>query len=319
LYLKNSLGRSHLIRADRRNEILTLVSRSLGPIFYVGHGSAKGMKIGEGVMDWSRLANAIEGSPSREHMVVACNSANMEVKDNSKSWIVFRGNIDARISADVVLALHFLRQDDTDKVRKHSNLAMSGYFRKFVLGSEEPAYLYIPGPGGGGGGSTSYDFVYEGIYWDAYSTDPDDEIYYDHPDYTHYYSSMGVGPADAFSLHPDDVRADHIDRATVDFWKLGGLATIAEFLFGLGVAIAMTVYGLAPGATIAVIAAVLAAAAFSAAYIAETFLEDETDSGWVFYKEIVDGVKMKIGSLWWILVSTGAVVPLIWTDGRYIR
>ncbi|MGV9104022.1 MAG: hypothetical protein ACOC3C_07905, partial [Candidatus Thorarchaeota archaeon] len=197
-------------------------------------------------------------------------------------------------------------------------LAMSGFLRKFVLGFEEPEYLQVYDDGGGGG-STSYDFYYERIYWDAYSTNPDDEIFYDHPDYTHYYSSMGVGPADAFTLHPADVRANHIDRATVDFWKLGGLFTIAEFLFGLGVAIAMSVYGLAPGAIIGAIAAVLMAAAFSAAYIAEVYLEDETESGWVFYKEDYGGVMMKIDCLWWILLTEAGALPLPWTDGHYIR
>jgi hypothetical protein len=201
---------------------------------------------------------------------------------------------------------------------------------KLILKTEKPSYLGEIS-GGGGSGPPSYDFYYKGIFWSAYSTDPSNEIFYDHPCYEYYYD--GVGPANAFTINPNyGVTAWHYDRTSVDIWSGGGLVSIAAACYALGLAAAASIIGIEVTPFLLGVGAMLSALGLATGWIVDVYIKDETGSGWSFVKIInsgdtsdtsAQGGFLKLGCMWWMRITDGygnAVFTWVWnSDGHYIQ
>jgi hypothetical protein len=322
-YVGSQIAGCLIISAFNIATLCAVVQNAYNTIFYVGHGSEDGVELGSSTLEWKYMQDYASNSPSKQHMVLACNSGERSI-GNGKDWFGFPGLIDAQIGADLLLCLFYKNKGDYPNFATHRDRVMDGVIEKMVLGTQTPSYLrYIEGGGGGGGSSSppvDYDFAFAGIYWSSYSTNPGHEIWYDHPSYPHYYTALGVGPANSFTINAGlGVEADHFDRGTVNFWKAGGVATIVTFLYALGIGIAVTTFQFEVTAIVYVIALFLSLIGFTVAWIANTFFQDETGSGWTFY-QVVNGILyFKIGCMWW-LTCTGPLAGLpIPCDGHYIR
>ncbi|MCF2137061.1 MAG: hypothetical protein K9W43_07415 [Candidatus Thorarchaeota archaeon] len=145
-------------------------------------------------------------------------------------------------------------------------------------------------------------------------------MFYDHPDYTYYYGKMGVGPSVDFTIDrttkdyyghaTGGMLVNHVSRDVVNFWKLGGPAPYVQIILGVGVALGIVSTGASTTAAI-LIGAALAIIGLINGYFVESYLKDETGSGWIFYKFLRRGeMRIKIGRSWWIhMINTDIVSP----------
>ncbi|TFH04898.1 MAG: hypothetical protein E4H14_13775 [Candidatus Thorarchaeota archaeon] len=305
-YIGSQIEGSRIISAFNIATLCAVVENAYNTIFYVGHGFEDGVELGSTTLEWEYMQDYASNSPSKQHMVLACNSGERSI-GNGKDWFGFPGLIDAQIGADLLLCVFHKDKGNYPDFATHRDRAMAGIAANMILGTQTPSYL-------------SYDFIFGSIYWSAYSINPSYEIWYDHPSYSYYYSALGVGPAVSFSLAPGHgVIADHHSRLVVDIWKAGGVASIIEMLFALGVGIAVTTFQFEVTAVIYIIAGFIAACGFAIGIIANAFFQDETGSGWTFFEAIGGILYFKIGCMWW-LTCTGpyAGLPLFWIDGHYM-
>jgi len=283
------------------------------------------------VLSWQAFSSRIEMTPGKD-IVLACNSAEINQYVSKGSVLSFGGAIDAILGG---LIASFVLFSSPGMKRSIGTVQAMFVSRLTDLFTDPAAPIFLHYTEGGSPPAPSppptYDFYYKGIYWDAYNIDPDNEVFYDHPDYTYYYKTMGVGPALDFTIDrttkdsdgfPVGMTVNHISRATVEFWKAGGVATLIELVVALGVAAAAVSAGISiPIAGL--IAAVLAAMGFGVSLIASILLPDETGSGWVFYE--FPGhrdMRMKIGCGWWIHIVSDGCAGLAWPepcDGHYIK
>ncbi|MDF1538184.1 MAG: hypothetical protein P1Q69_04710 [Candidatus Thorarchaeota archaeon] len=276
------------------------------------------------VLDWNDFHLIVDTSASMEHIALACYSGDIMKTDAGKTWVGFPNKIDAQVGADFALAIYYNHQNDYESFDHFRLKGIAGFVEKMLLGVVEPNFLrmiYDDG-GGGTGDPPTYDFYYSGIFWDAYNVDPSNTVYYDHPDYEKYYQTLGVGYNDAFTLDANlGVRADHIARDLVTFWKLGGLLALADFFYALGIAAAVSIIGIEVTPFLMAIAALLTGLGLTAAWLANVWLMDETGSGWVFYKHPSDvELLIKIGCGWWLYTGNqGIGVGIVFDDGHYIR
>ncbi len=321
-YLSNSLDNCPVIETDDIHEINRITTHAFDTVFYVGHGTEKGIESKRNTIEWDAIGKTIIQSLSNEHMILACNSENLNVESTTKTWITFPGLVDAKIASDITLALHFMKKGDSARSNAYGQLATIGYLTKVVLGVERQAFLGIVYDDGGGGTGSDWDFYYRGVYFDSYDVNPSNEVYYDHPSYQTYYRLLGVGVPDSFTVGDGyDLKVNHIDRNSIILWKMGGLLGIAELLVALGIAAAASVWGIEASPIILAFAAILGIFGFTVAYIVESLIEDEMGGGWVFYKDIDpgNGFVCKLGMGWWFIVSElGGIIPFP-CDGHYVR
>ncbi|RLI47688.1 MAG: hypothetical protein DRO73_11325 [Candidatus Thorarchaeota archaeon] len=323
-------------------EYALTIHRVVRRVVWVSHGSEDGILAGSQVLSWQAFSSRIEMTPGKD-IVLACNSAEINQYVSKGSVLSFGGAIDAILGGLIASFVLFSspgmrRSIGTVQARFVSRLTdlftdpAAPIFLHYTEGGSPPA----PSP------PPTYDFYYKGIYWDAYNIDPDNEVFYDHPDYTYYYKTMGVGPALGFTIdcsHPNynagdfGMKVDHVSRATVEFWKAGGVASLGEVLLGfvtsliaLGIALGVITGGTSlaiAAAIIGVVAAVFAIAGLTVTILASTILPDEKGAGWVFYELLGQGeMRMKIGCGWWLHIITDGCSGIAWPepcDGHYIR
>ncbi|MGY5878974.1 MAG: hypothetical protein RTV31_01930 [Candidatus Thorarchaeota archaeon] len=319
-YVLSQLDNGKLAKTSNIKEIEQLVYNAHDTVFYVSHGLEEGIQVGKNIVEWNLLQSFAKQSSSDEHMALACYSGERDIS-NSKAWFGFTGLIDARIGADLLLAAYYSLEGEYEIFDHYRQNALQGILHKYILQTQQSIFLRpiedypppTPPP------PPDYDFYFEGIYWSSYNVDPNNEVYYDHPSYDYYYQTMGVGPANDFSIERTNMKVDHVSRAMVSFWKWGGVATIAEFLLVLGVALGVTFFGFVAGLLITALGILLAGLGLTVALLAEVFLQDETGSGWVFYKEASGVVWFKIGCLWWVIFTVAGAVLWPWSDAHYIR
>ncbi|MHA1883008.1 MAG: hypothetical protein ACTSUO_08190 [Candidatus Thorarchaeota archaeon] len=318
MYLSESLDNCPIIETDSIQELMRTTMYTLDAVFYVGHGSKEGIESKSSMIEWNFIERAITQSPSNEHMILACNSE-INIEETTKTCISFPGSIDARIASDITLALHYLKDGDSTLSNSYGQLATLGYFSKVLLGTEKQEYLGVVYDDGGGGTGDDWDFYHQGVFYDSYSVDPSEEVYYDHPSYATYYRLMGVGAPNTFTVgYSWGIWVDHISRATVDLWKLGGLFAMAELLVAIGIAAALTIWGLEVAPIILAFAALLGVLGWTASAITEILIEDELGAGWIFYESVSGGFRIKLGMSWWFFLSNvGGIIPLP-CDGHYL-
>ncbi len=311
-------------------EYVLTVHRVFGKVVWVSHGSEAGILAGPLVLSWRAFSSRTELTPG-EDIVLACGSIEITRYAERGSVLGF-GTVDAVLGALVTSYLLFSSAREPVTVVN----ILSQFRRRLIdLFSDPDAPIFLHYVGGGSPPappSTTYDFYYKGIYWDAYSIDPDHEVFYDHPDYTYYYTTMGVGPAvdftidrttrDSSGIATGGMQVNHVSRGTVEFWKNGGIVSLAGLVVALGVEAAAVTAGISVPVA-GLIAAVLALAGFTVAVVISPVLPDETDSGWVFY-EILERnhMRMKIGCGWWIHMISDGSSGIAWPepcDGHYIR
>ncbi|MCF2138293.1 MAG: hypothetical protein K9W43_13760 [Candidatus Thorarchaeota archaeon] len=316
-------------------EYALTIHRTAGRVVWVSHGSKDGILAGSQVLSWRAFSDMIEMTPGND-IVLACDS-NEITQYVVRSSVFSFGMIDAILGGLITSLVLFSSMGTLGNI---DSIYFKFTKRLTVLFNDPSAPIFLHYIGGGSPPPSppTYDFYYKSMYWDAYNINPDDEVFYDHPDYTYYYHTMvGVGPSRDFTIDRTTkdkygtaiggMAAQHVSRDKVEFWKAGGMGPIIDAILTVGIALGL----ISAGTTLAVaaaIASVFAAIGIGVSIIASVFLPDETGSGWIFHEIPERGVeRIKIGRSWWIhLVYSGVgsspIPVLAWPepcDGHYIQ
>ena len=305
-------------------EYALMIHRVLGRVVWVSHGSDEGVLAGSHVLGWRALGDRVMMTPGKD-IVLACGSIVINRYVVGGSAFGF-GMIDAILGG--LVTSYLLVSSTRDRVAAGSILSKStGRLAVLLKDPAAPIFLHytegsspppIPSP------PPTWDFYYKGIYWDSYNVDPDHEVIYDHPDYTYYYRTMNVGPSLDFTIDRltkdshdtilSGIRAAHISRDTVEFWKAGGVANIIEAIIALGIALGLFTSGVST-VVATVIASIFGAIGVTVSVFVSVFLQDETGSGWVFFDQVRRGeFRMKVGKSWWIHTVSDGCSGIAWLE-----
>ncbi|MCF2137065.1 MAG: hypothetical protein K9W43_07435 [Candidatus Thorarchaeota archaeon] len=314
-------------------EYALAIHRVVRRVVWVSHGSDDGIVAGAQVLSWRAFSSRTQMTPGKD-IVLACDSGEINQYVPTGAVLSFGGMIDAILGG---LIASFILSSSTSGTRGNIRTLQTRFMSRLTdlfTDPDAPILLHLTGGVSPPSPPPTYDFIYKSIYWDAYNIDPDNEVFYDHPDYTYYYQTMGVGPSQDFTIdrtrHDPNggdygMKVDHVSRGTVEIWKAGGVASLAEVLLGFvasvialaiafGVITAGTSLAIA-AAIIGVVAAVFAIAGLTVTILASTILPDEKGAGWVFYELLgINEMRMKIGCGWWLHIITDGCSGIVWPE-----
>lgn len=85
-----------------------IISRALGPVIWVGHGSDQGIMTHKGLLSWEKSAGLVQDT-SNTDIMLSCNSYNIKKFLDSDNVITFADALDANVGAKI--SLLFLTRD----------------------------------------------------------------------------------------------------------------------------------------------------------------------------------------------------------------
>jgi hypothetical protein len=98
MQLSQEIDNAKRFQVNSLVELSLICRKATGQLFYVGHGSEKGLKIGVNIVSWNNIKTVIERTPAKEHYFAACFSSNIgEVED--KMVLGFPSIIDADVAS----------------------------------------------------------------------------------------------------------------------------------------------------------------------------------------------------------------------------
>ncbi|MFX0168136.1 MAG: hypothetical protein ACFE89_02160 [Candidatus Hodarchaeota archaeon] len=144
------------------------LSKAIGEIFYVGHGTKDGLQTPFGIIPWLQIDNMVELAPAKVHYFAVCYSTGIEADD--KLVFCSGGPCDAVVTATMFSMAHYLLQNEHDQAY---NILTSFIETGGLTRLQNPIDLLGPScpPGGSPFGIDSYTVVRSPCYqvgWTPY-------------------------------------------------------------------------------------------------------------------------------------------------------
>jgi hypothetical protein len=112
--LSHYIDDAHVIRIHNVFELFRTVQKAIDQIFYVGHGTAGGLEVGNGIVSWSEADNLLGKTIAKEHYFVACFS-HFEHTQYGKIVMGFDGIVDVDVAVNLVAAVSYGIHNNFDK------------------------------------------------------------------------------------------------------------------------------------------------------------------------------------------------------------
>jgi hypothetical protein len=285
--LSSNIEHSKIVHVSMAGELDNIERKACQAIFYVGHGTEEGLKLGNELISWSKFSELIASTSSKEHYFAACYSSGVQVE--SKTGLGFNGLVDADLAALAILTYYHWPRNQTKGTAFLKELWLTGISR-LTQPSTQSRYLGVVN--------------YRGIPFDQVMG----SVHYEHPNRAQngiwsIYSEKVILATDG-----SDFGARHIGRGTILSMLWGGFIINA-----VSVMIELTsVFAFAPEGFATKIAAALTTLltiiGLAYALFVTTIIVDETgQAGWYFAKDYeTDGMgrvinfKYKWGQWWWV-------------------
>ena len=119
-------------------ELKRITRKVVDAIFYVGHGTERGLIVGGKLVSWTHISEIVEDSPAKEHYFAACYSSRMKSNSIRSRMVTFDGLVEARLGILTILGYYCWVHGDLD--------GMASQLVELVvtmLENREPLYLGV--------------------------------------------------------------------------------------------------------------------------------------------------------------------------------
>jgi hypothetical protein len=139
IQLEHNIPNAKCLRIFDEVQLEVVVRKTIGEVFYVGHGTEAGLTVGSTLIPWSKVTEKIQSSPSKEHYFAACFSALATPLVEGKLVIGFDTLVDADVAAFVLTTCWSLVHKGEFSITLIENFIKTGGLEKIVT-PKNPLY-----------------------------------------------------------------------------------------------------------------------------------------------------------------------------------
>lgn len=138
--LSQEIDKARLLYVGSLVELRMICRKAIGQLFYVSHGSEKGLQIGLNIVDWNTIHSVVEKTPAKEHYFAACFSNNIG-KIEDKTVLGFPSIIDAEVASLLVSMTYQYIHGNFDELTQLIQRFFGGNYLSKLVEPKNPLYV----------------------------------------------------------------------------------------------------------------------------------------------------------------------------------
>jgi hypothetical protein len=135
--IEHYIDDARILPVHNHFELSRVLSKAVGQIFYIGHGSEEGLVVSREIVSWTSIQNLVDNSRAKEHYFAAC-FFQFNQKPDGKVVMGFDGIIDVDVATILVAAVSYCIHNQFGKLDAlAANFVANRGFEK-LLNPENP-------------------------------------------------------------------------------------------------------------------------------------------------------------------------------------